>query len=109
MAFENPEISQLRSKGNRSLPTWSSASHPLGSTSSSTSIFSMNLIGPYGSLRSHGRSLRSLPVAPVHSPPLPIPLLSPVPLLPLYTFPYRAVRAGPAVRAAGRASGVQIL
>ena len=30
-------------------------------------------IGPYGSLRSHGRSLRSLPVQTVHSLPLPIP------------------------------------
>ena len=79
MAFENPEISRFGSLGERSLSTWSITRNLLGSPRSSTSISPMNLICPYGSLRSHGRSLRSLPVAPVHSPPLPIPLLSTLP------------------------------
>ena len=51
-------------------------------------------ICPCGSLRSHGRSLRSLPVAPVHS----LLSLSPPPTL----HSHQAVRAGRAGRPAVR-------
>ena len=83
--------SQFGSLGQHFLSTWSIAMNLLGFPSSFPSSFSREIC-PYGSLRSHGHSLRSLPV-PLYIPSSPYPLLS-LYLYP-YTPPYRAVRAGP--------------
>ena len=67
---------------------------------------------PYGSLRSPGRSLRSLPVQTVHSLPLPIPPQIHIPPLGRPgRRPIRAVRepGGPARRAGARNFGRGLL